>query len=119
MAGEDEVAEAGREALDLRLDPLDVRVELGAPIDPALRAVRVGPGGVLARGRARRVGERLLTEQQERPLGQPVLAAPRSLAHQLVLAAGDVDGAGAARGSGASHGIGPSSAQSTLTVAGP
>ena len=35
VAGEDAVAEAGREALDLRLDALDVALGLARPVDPA------------------------------------------------------------------------------------
>ena len=48
MPGQDPVAEPGREALDLRLDTVDVAVALGRPVG-VLRAVRVGPGGVPAR----------------------------------------------------------------------
>ena len=70
---------------------------LGGPVDAALRPVRVGPGGVLAGRRARRVGDGLLAEQQERALGQAVARLRAIAASELVLAAADVDGPGAAR----------------------
>ena len=89
----------------------------GRPVDALLRAVRVGPGGVLALGRARRVGDALLAEQQERAGRQSPSWACSTDAQELVLVAGDVHGAGAARSSAFAHGIGPSSAQSTFTVA--
>ena len=62
VAGEDALAKARGEALDLGLHALHVAVALGRPVD-RVGAVRVGPGGVLARGRARGVGERLLAER--------------------------------------------------------
>ena len=46
VARQDPVAEPGGEALDLRLDALDVAIELGRPVDAARRPVGVGPGGV-------------------------------------------------------------------------
>ena len=45
VAREDPLAKAGREALDLRLDALDVALALALPVD-RVRTVRVGPGGV-------------------------------------------------------------------------
>ena len=48
----------------------NVAVELARPVDTRAGAVRVRPCGVPAVRRARRVGDRLLAEQQERPLGQ-------------------------------------------------
>src|SRR5215207_9689272 len=68
VARDDEVAEAGGEALDLSLDAFGhVHVR-------AVRDVAVGPARLLARGRARLVEEALLRDDDEGPLG--VRAAP-------------------------------------------
>ena len=118
VAGEDAVAEPGREPLDLGLDPLDERRELGAPVDPGARPVRVGPRRVLAGGRARRVGERLLPEQQVRPSRAAGAGCRRSSGPALRRRRRRAR----CRRSAARRpptGIGPSSAQSTLTVDGP
>jgi hypothetical protein len=69
VAPEDAPAKARREPLDLGFDACDVGFLLGRPVD-APRAVGIGPGGVPPGRRARRVGERLLSEQEERTLGQ-------------------------------------------------
>ena len=88
-ARQDEVAEAGREALELRLDARG-HVDAGAA-----RHVAVGPGGVLSGRRARRVEQALLRDDHVRPLR--VLAAPdgRLAADDLLERSADVDGAGA------------------------
>src|ERR671912_2447918 len=66
---EHEPTKAGSEALDLRLDRLR-HVAL-----PAVRDMAVGPRGVLPLGRARRVEEGVLGEQDERRRTRT--AAPR------------------------------------------
>src|SRR2546423_7760699 len=60
--GEDPIAEAGRKALDRRLDRPG-----HAPL-AAVRDMAVRPGGVLARRRARLVPEARLGEDDERPV---------------------------------------------------
>src|SRR5947209_1521143 len=57
VARKDPPAKARREPLDLRLDPLHLLIERRAPVDPGPRTVRIGPRGVLAGGRPRRIGE--------------------------------------------------------------
>ena len=94
VAGQDPLAEAGREALDLGLHALDVAIALARPVDRA-RAVTVAPRGVLPRRRSRGVGERLLPDQHERLLGQRV--GDRCRAQDLVRGAAEVHGAGLAR----------------------
>ena len=88
-AREDPLAEAGREALDLRLDPLR-HVDARAVRDVAVRPGRVPPGR-----RARRVEEALLGEQHERPLRD--LPAPRRRLRRrdLLQRRSEVDGPGA------------------------
>jgi hypothetical protein len=61
-AGQDQVAEAGREPLDLRLDPAG-HVHVGAG-----RHVRVGPQGVAAGRGAGRIGDGWLHDQHVRVL---------------------------------------------------
>ena len=61
MPGEDPVPEPRREPLDLRLDPFDLTVVLGLPVE-RLGAVAVAPGGVPAGRRPGRVGDRLLAD---------------------------------------------------------
>ena len=63
VPGEDEVAEAGGEALDLAVDLL-ADVARGA-----LRHVGVGPERVMTRGRARRVDDTRLRHEDVGPLG--------------------------------------------------
>jgi hypothetical protein len=94
VAGEDAVAEAGREALHLRLHALGHDRRRGRPVDAVLRAVRVRPRGVLAGRRARRVGDALLAEQQERGVGEAVVSLFDG-GHELLLGSSHVDGPGA------------------------
>ena len=58
--------------------------------------MRVRPGGVLPVGRARRIRERLLAQEQERPLRKAV-PRRRDRASELVLVAGHMDRASAPR----------------------
>src|SRR6185369_2492762 len=58
-AREDPLAEARREALDLRFDAI------GHVVRAAVRDVAVGPAGLLAVGRARAVEEALLRDEDE------------------------------------------------------
>ena len=117
VAGQDAVAEAGREALDLRLHALHLRgvsASQSTPCGPCVYA----HAGVLALRRARRVGERLLADQQERALGHARVACQASVSSTSASSPPTCT-VPASRASGASHGIGAVSAQSTLTVAGP
>ena len=88
-AGDDPVAESGREALDLRLDPL------GHVARPAVRDVAVRPRRLLALGHATRVEEALLREENVRLLADG--AAPRLALGRgdLLERAAEVDGRGA------------------------
>ncbi len=63
MAGEDEVAEAGGEALHLSLDAL------GGVHRGTVRHVAVSPCGVLAAGCPRLIEEGGLGEEHQRPVG--------------------------------------------------
>lgn len=83
MAREDAVTKAWREALDLSLHRLDVAISEAWPVG-SRGAVRVSPSSVLAIGRAGRVGDALLTEQQERPPRQ-TLGALGDRAERLLL----------------------------------
>ena len=74
----------GREALDLRLDPVG-HIHVGA-----VRPVTVGPRDVLSRGGARRVGERRLNDQNERALGDPAAPGVPLRARDLVQRAAEV-----------------------------
>src|SRR5262249_22216768 len=65
------IAEAGSEALDLPFDGGE-HVDSGSS-----RHVTVAPRGVTSRGRARRIEQRMLREEDERPL---VGASPRDVA---------------------------------------
>ena len=117
VAGEDQVAEAGRERSTWRSIALDVRAGLALPVG-VVRPVRVGPGGVPAGRRARGVRDRLLAEEQERALGEPAARrarAPRASRPPRRRRARCPP----PRASGAVHGTGPESAQSTLSVEGP
>ena len=113
MAGEDPIAKARGEALDLSLDPLghvDVRPR---------RHVAVGPERLLAGRCPRRVDDARLDDDAIRALGV-------SPGCHLGLALGDF-GEASRRGArvavseqtAALHGTGPSSAQSTLKMPGP
>jgi hypothetical protein len=84
--GEDAVMEAGREALDLRIDPV-AHVERGAVRDMAVR-----PGSVLSGRRARVVEKALLREQDEGPLCVPSLPRCAFGFDDLRDRAGEVDG---------------------------
>jgi cation diffusion facilitator family transporter len=91
VAREDAVPEARSEALDLRLDrPARVSRVAGGH-------VRVGVERMHVAVRARRVGEVLLADQHERPLGQLATRREPLRPRDLLQAAADVHGAGAAR----------------------
>ena len=116
VAGENEVAEAGGVALDLGLDARDV-ASCSAPQSIPRPGACVYAQAVCLPAGARVGSERLLAEQQERALGQS-FGRRGERGEQLGLAAADVDGAGGAQLLGR-PGDRPSSAQSTLSVAGP
>ena len=85
MARQDLVAEAGRESLDLPLDPF------GHVFHRSVRHVAISPRRVLTGRGARRIEKRLLRDEHERPLG--VAAAPdfRLVQGDLLDRAADVD----------------------------
>ena len=118
VAGEDQVAEAGRERLDPRLHALDVRVALALPVG-VVRPMRVRPRRVLAGGRGAREGSatdcwpRSMNGRSARPPATGASAASVSSSPPPTCTVP------ASRASGAFHGIGPSSAQSTFRVDGP
>ena len=119
VPGQDEVAKARSEALDLGLHALDVGGRRGRPVD-LRRAAGVGPCGVLSDRSTRRVGDGLLAQEEEGPRRERAGASGQrgGRGEHVLRGAADVDGAGRAR-RGVGPGIGPSSAQSTLRVAGP
>src|SRR3954470_24312605 len=88
VAGEDPVAEAGCEALDLRLDGR--RGVAGV----AGGNVRVGVDGVDVAVGPAGVGEVLLADEHERSLGHPPAADLALRGFDLAEAAADMDGAG-------------------------
>ena len=102
MAGQDAVAEARARSARPGLHALDVRGRGRAPSRRPARPVRVGPGGVLARRRARRVGDASAGPAAGTAAPGAAAAIARDAATHLVLAAADVNGAGAAR-----LGVGP------------
>ena len=95
VRGQDAVAKAGREPLDLRLHGL--HEALGCqPFAQRRGSVGVGPRGVSSRGCPGRLGNALLSEQQKRSVRKPVTGFVKSAARAHLIAA-DVDGSGAAR----------------------
>ena len=112
-AGQDPVAEPGREALDLGLDPVG-HVDRRAGRDVAVR-----PGGRLARP-ARATGPTARTGRTARtaaPGGGRRRPPPRDAAISSSVPPRWT--VAARRGPSAAHGTGPSSAQSTLKTPGP
>src|SRR5690606_4115034 len=87
VAGDDAVAEPGREALDLGLDAL------GGVLRRAVGHVAVGPDGVEAGRRAGRVEEAGLGEDQDRALRDAPLPGRRLGSGDLVQRPPDVEGA--------------------------
>src|SRR5581483_8096297 len=87
-ASEHEVAEAGREALDLRLD------RVGHVAGPAVRDVAVRPRRVLPLRGARRIEERVLGEDHERPVDRTAPPGSPLRRRDLVERAAEMDGRG-------------------------
>ena len=88
-AGEDDVAEAGGEALDLGFD------DVGAVDGGAVGDVAVGPGGVLAFGGAGGVEEAGLDEEDEGTVVEAAVEGVVLGVGDLCERAAEVDGGGA------------------------
>jgi hypothetical protein len=92
---EDDVPEPRREALDLPLDAVGhVRVA-------AVRHVAVDPAGVAAGGRARRVEQALLRDEDERRVADPAAGRISFRLRDLFIAAAEMHRAGAPASRGA------------------
>ena len=91
VASQDPVAETRGEALDLRLD------RGGGVAVPACGHVRVGVQRMHVAGGARRVGQVLLADEDERPLGHPARGHERLARRDVAVAAADMDCPGPAR----------------------
>jgi len=92
VAGEDAIAKAGGEALDLLLDA-------GGHVGGATRGdVAVGPAGVATGGSAGGIDQGLLSDEDERTFGRPAVCHFRFGAEDLLETAADVNGGGLATG---------------------
>ena len=113
MAGDDPLAQAGREALDL------VDHRLGGVAVVAVGDVGVGPDRMDVARRAGRVGEVLLADEDERALGHPA-AVDLALGGDDLLEGADRRARSRPGAAGSSvHGTPPSTARSTLKAPGP
>ena len=113
MAGEDPLAQAGREAFDL------VEQRLGGVAGVAVRDVGVGPDRVDVAARARGVGEVLLAEEDEGPLRHPAAVDLAFGDDDLLEGADHVHGPGPPPKPRSVQGTPPSTARSTLKAPGP
>lgn len=92
VAGEDAIAEAGGEALDLLFDAV-------GHVGGATRGnVAIGPAGVAAGGGAGGVDQGLLGDEHERLFGRATVRHFRFGAENVFEAAADMDGGGLATG---------------------
>ena len=104
------VAKSRREAFDLALDAPSM-----STVDP-VRHVAIAPRDVLARRRARRIEQRRLAEQHERPIRRSVRPRPLLGRRDLLERAARDAPSRPGGTSAAVHGIGAASAQSTLNA---